>query len=42
LTICRSIKLATLDDAEVIKVIGTCPPQTMRLVDDALRATFDL
>jgi mRNA interferase MazF len=35
-------KLETLLDTEVIKVIGTCPPQTMTLVDEALRATFDL
>jgi hypothetical protein len=28
-------KLETLSD-------GRCPPQTMTLVDDALRATFDL
>ena len=35
-------KLVTLDDTEVIKVIGKCPPQTMLLVENALRATFDL
>jgi mRNA-degrading endonuclease toxin of MazEF toxin-antitoxin module len=35
-------RLVTLDDAEIIKTIGKCPPQTMLLVDDALRKTFDL
>ena len=35
-------KLETLSDTEVIKTIGRCPPHTMALVDDALRATFDL
>jgi mRNA interferase MazF len=35
-------RLVTLDDTAVIRVIGSCPPQTMAMVDDALRATFDL
>lgn len=35
-------KLVVLKDSEVVKVIGQCPPQTMALVDTALRATFDL
>ena len=35
-------KLETLEDIHVIKLIGKCPPQTMALVDDALRATLDL
>jgi mRNA interferase MazF len=35
-------RLATLGDAEIIKTIGKCPPQTMLLVDEALRRVFDL
>ena len=35
-------KLETLDDSLVIRTLGKAPPHTMALVDDALRATFDL
>jgi mRNA-degrading endonuclease toxin of MazEF toxin-antitoxin module len=35
-------KLETLDDSLVIKTLGKAPPHTMALVDNALRATFDL
>jgi mRNA interferase MazF len=35
-------KLETLDDSVVIRTLGKAPPQTMALVEDALRATFDL
>ena len=35
-------KLAVVEDRFVIKQIGTCPPHTMLLVDDALRKVFDL
>ena len=35
-------KLETLDDSEVMKTMGKAPPQTMAMVDEALRAVFDL
>ncbi len=35
-------RLATLADSEIIKSIGKCPPQTMSLVDEALRKVFDI
>ena len=35
-------RLATLADSEIIRSVGKCPPQTMALVDDALRKVFDI